>query len=99
MQLKLPFRLTRGATVVLFIIFAHVVIYALFVTMRVKVPEMGPVFATVYLGLPDAAAEPEQARSRPSPVPEPLLEPVEIKAVPKNVQETPRHETAAPGTR
>ena len=67
MPLKLPFRLTRGVTVVLVIIFAHLAIAAWFMGMRVKAPEMGPVFATILAESPDKDGEPAKSPSRKSP--------------------------------
>ncbi|MEJ0037977.1 MAG: hypothetical protein WDO68_18195 [Gammaproteobacteria bacterium] len=96
MQLKLPFRLTRGATVVLVIVFAHLIIAALFIRMRVKAPEMGPVFATIFAESPDADRESAKTQSRGSPASEPRLAPVEIKAAPDNVREAPGQGVAEP---
>jgi hypothetical protein len=41
---QLPFRLARGVAVLLAIVSAHFVIVWLFDTMRVRVPDLGPVF-------------------------------------------------------
>lgn len=98
MLLKLPFRLTRGATVVLVIVLAHLMIAALFIRMRVKAPDMGPVFATIFVESPDADRESAKARSRRSPAPEPSLAPVEVKAAPDNARETPGQGVAQPST-
>jgi hypothetical protein len=77
MQLKLPFRLTRGAVVVLVIVFAHLTLAALFIGMRVRVevPEMGPVFATLLADPQDAAPESTHPRRTPSPASKPPLPP------------------------
>jgi hypothetical protein len=90
MPLKLPFRLTRGATVLLVIVFAHLIIAALFIGMRVKAPELGPVFATILVESPDADRESAKTRTRRSPAPEPRLAPVEVKAAPDTTQPSPR---------
>lgn len=67
MQLKLPFRLTRGVVVLLVIVFVHLVLAALFIGMRVEAPELGPVFATILPDSPDAARESSHPRKRPPP--------------------------------
>jgi hypothetical protein len=98
MQLRLPFRLTRGVTVLLIIVFAHIILAALFIGMKVKAPEMGPVFATIFIDLPDVAREPARTRHRPSPASEPDLAPVAVEAAPDNVRETPGRDAAKPTT-
>ncbi len=98
MQLKLPFRLTRGATVVLVIVFAHLIIAALFIRMRVKAPEMGPVFATIFAESPEADLEAAKTRSGGSPESEPRLAPVEVEVAPDNVREAPGQGVAQPAT-
>lgn len=98
MQLKLPFRLTRGATVALVIVFAHLIIAALFIRMRVKAPEIGPVFATIFAGSPDADRESAKTRSPRSPASEARLAPVEVTAAPDNARETPGQDVARPAT-
>jgi hypothetical protein len=77
MQLKLPFRLTRGAAVVLVIVLAHVTIAALFIGMRVRVevPDLGPVFATILADPQDAAPESAHPRSAPPRATKPALAP------------------------
>ncbi len=74
MQLKLPFRLTRGAVVVLVIVFVHVVLAVLFIEMRVQAPELGPVFATLLPDSEDAdrklgASAKHSASRRKTPLP------------------------------
>lgn len=64
MRLKLPFRLARGLTVVLSIVIAHVVIFWLFNTMKIPMPDLGPVFATLDL---KAEAESKPPVEAPSP--------------------------------
>jgi hypothetical protein len=77
MQLKLPFRLTRGAAVVLVIVLAHVTIAALFIGMRVRVevPELGPVFATLLPDPLDAAPKSAHPRTDPAPTTKPAVAP------------------------
>jgi hypothetical protein len=94
MQLKLPFRLTRGVTVAFVIVFAHLIIAALFIGMRVKAPEIGPVFATIVAESPDAAAGSAKTRRPRPPASEPALAPVEVKAAPDNAR--PADGDAAP---
>jgi hypothetical protein len=73
MQLKLPFRLTRGAAVVLFIVLVHVTLAALFIGMRVEAPEIGPVFATLLVDPQHVAPKSAHSRSTPSPATKPAL--------------------------
>jgi hypothetical protein len=77
MQLKLPFRLTRGVTVLIVIVVVHVILAALFIGMRVRVevPDLGPVFATLLEDSPDAAHEPAHPRRTPPPASEVPLAP------------------------
>lgn len=71
--MQLRFRLARGLTVALAIVFAHFAIAWGFSHIRVPVPDLGPVFATL---LGDVNAEPNssaRAKDTPPPAPKPRL--------------------------
>jgi hypothetical protein len=68
---KLPFRLARGAWVALVILVAHAAVAWTFIQMRVRAPDLGPVF-TMFLDDPrgesgDADDQPESVDSPDSP--------------------------------
>jgi len=63
--MKVPFRLARGLTVALAILVAHFVIGKLFNSLRLPMPDLGPVFATL-LGDPEAEAEKPAEPEKPA---------------------------------
>ena len=69
MQLKIPFRVARGLWVIVFIIVMHFVIAWLFMRMRVRVPDMGPVFATLLDDTHDVPRDPVPTKSKLPPAP------------------------------
>jgi hypothetical protein len=58
------FRVTRGLAVVVAIVVTHFVIVWLFNTMKIPVPDMGPVFATI---IADPSVEADSAKPSESP--------------------------------
>jgi hypothetical protein len=69
MQLKIPFRVARGAWVVIFILVAHAAIAWWFLRMRVRVPDMGPVFLMFLDDTRDAPRDSAPPKSDPPPAP------------------------------
>ncbi len=62
------FRVVRGLAVVVAIVVVHFVIVYLFNHMRIPVPDMGPVFATIMVE-PEADAESAAKNEDPAPAP------------------------------
>jgi hypothetical protein len=94
MRLNLPFRVARGITVVLSIVLAHAVILWLFNNMRIRMPDLGPVFATLMVD-PEAASHaspPGPAAAAPAPTL--FLEPP-MQAPSRNDQRSPAEERQA----
>jgi hypothetical protein len=58
-RMTLPYRLARGLAVVLAIVATHFVLAWLFDNMRLRAPDLGPVFATII-------AEPSPAEASPT---------------------------------
>jgi hypothetical protein len=69
MRLKIPFRVARGAWVVVFIIVAHLAIAWTFMRMRVRVPDMGPVFLMFLDDTRDVPRDPAPPKSNLPPAP------------------------------
>jgi len=61
---KLPFRLARGAWVALIIIVAHAAAAWTFIHMRVRAPDLGPVF-TMFLDDPRSESEADDPPDSP----------------------------------
>jgi len=74
MQSNLLFRVTRGVAVVVAIVITHFVIVWLFNTMKIPVPDMGPVITTI-ITEPDAESDSAKPSEAPAVTPQPPASP------------------------
>jgi hypothetical protein len=65
--MTLPYRIARGLAVVVAIVVAHFVIVWLFQNMKLRAPDLGPVFATIVVDEPEPPAPPPEKKPAPKP--------------------------------